>query len=148
MQTGWGVESGPASRVLTAPQQAYTRELIEAAPGRDWDFRNFHALRAACSAGQAVSSQGRPDRGLVPRPDRSVVEPFFHFQRSARCASLLAAFSTKRIRLHQARQIGTPSCWAEAGLAWRAAKPFSRLSRAPIFPRRALQMRRVDTSTP
>lgn len=47
MQKGRVIESGPAARVLTAPQQAYTRELIEAAPGRGWDFRNFRALRAA-----------------------------------------------------------------------------------------------------
>lgn len=47
MQKGRVIESGPAARVLTAPQQAYTRELTEAAPGRDWDFRNFRALRAA-----------------------------------------------------------------------------------------------------
>ncbi|MVW79447.1 dipeptide ABC transporter ATP-binding protein [Bordetella sp. 02P26C-1] len=47
MQKGRVVESGPASQVLTAPQQPYTRALIEAAPGRDWDFRNFCALRAA-----------------------------------------------------------------------------------------------------
>jgi peptide/nickel transport system ATP-binding protein len=47
MRKGCVVESGPAARVLTAPQEAYTRDLIEAAPGRDWDFRNFRALRAA-----------------------------------------------------------------------------------------------------
>lgn len=47
MQKGCVVESGPASRILTTPQQAYTRDLIEAAPGRHWDFRNFCALRAA-----------------------------------------------------------------------------------------------------
>lgn len=47
MQKGCVVESGPAAQVLTDPQQAYTRALIEAAPGRNWDFRNFCALHAA-----------------------------------------------------------------------------------------------------
>ena len=41
MQNGRIVESGPAEKVLTAPQQEYTRALIDAAPGRDWNFQNF-----------------------------------------------------------------------------------------------------------
>lgn len=41
MQNGRVVEAGPAEKVLTSPEQDYTRALIEAAPGRDWDFQNF-----------------------------------------------------------------------------------------------------------
>ena len=41
MQNGHVVEAGLAETVLTAPRQAYTRALIEAAPGRHWDFQNF-----------------------------------------------------------------------------------------------------------
>lgn len=43
MQQGRIVEAGRAQDVLTAPQQGYTRALIDAAPGRDWDFQNFRA---------------------------------------------------------------------------------------------------------
>ena len=47
MQHGRIVEQGPAAQVLTHPQQAYTRALLDAAPGRGWDFANFRPVAAA-----------------------------------------------------------------------------------------------------
>jgi ABC-type glutathione transport system ATPase component len=47
MQHGKIVEQGPAADILTNPQQAYTRQLLEAAPGRDWDFANFRPIVGA-----------------------------------------------------------------------------------------------------
>ncbi len=44
MQRGQVVETGSAETVLTEPRHAYTRALIDAAPGRDWDFRNFRPI--------------------------------------------------------------------------------------------------------
>jgi peptide/nickel transport system ATP-binding protein len=44
MQHGRVVEQGPAAEILTRPQQAYTRALLEAAPGRGWDFANFRPV--------------------------------------------------------------------------------------------------------
>ncbi|WP_315838900.1 ABC transporter ATP-binding protein [Bradyrhizobium prioriisuperbiae] len=44
MQHGRIVEQGPAGEILTHPQQAYTKQLLEAAPGRDWDFANFRPM--------------------------------------------------------------------------------------------------------
>ncbi|WP_336069453.1 ABC transporter ATP-binding protein [Nitratireductor rhodophyticola] len=44
MQKGKIVEFGPAADVLTAPKQSYTQLLLEAAPGRHWDFQNFRPL--------------------------------------------------------------------------------------------------------
>ncbi|WP_432696207.1 ABC transporter ATP-binding protein [Marinobacterium sp. YM272] len=41
MQRGKVVEYGPASDVLGNPKAEYTRQLIEVAPGRSWDFANF-----------------------------------------------------------------------------------------------------------
>jgi peptide/nickel transport system ATP-binding protein len=46
MQHGRIVEQGPAAQVLTHPQQAYTRQLLDGAPGRQWDFANFRPVAA------------------------------------------------------------------------------------------------------
>jgi peptide/nickel transport system ATP-binding protein len=44
MQNGRVVEQGAAAEVLTNPRQPYTRSLLEAAPGRGWDFANFRPV--------------------------------------------------------------------------------------------------------
>ncbi len=49
MQHGRIVEQGPATQVLTDPQQAYTRQLLDAAPGRGWDFANFRPVALAAA---------------------------------------------------------------------------------------------------
>jgi peptide/nickel transport system ATP-binding protein len=50
MQHGRIVEQGPAARVLTNPQVAYTQALLDAAPGREWDFPNFRPVAVAAAA--------------------------------------------------------------------------------------------------
>jgi peptide/nickel transport system ATP-binding protein len=47
MQKGRIVEQGPAGKILTHPKEAYTRALLEAAPGRNWDFANFRPVAEA-----------------------------------------------------------------------------------------------------
>src|SRR3954452_3092208 len=50
MQHGRIVEQGPAGEILTNPQQAYTRQLLDAAPGRAWDFANFRPVAMPAAA--------------------------------------------------------------------------------------------------
>ncbi|WP_407155298.1 ABC transporter ATP-binding protein [Bradyrhizobium sp. STM 3557] len=47
MQKGRIVEQGPAGDVLTSPKEDYTRALLDAAPGRNWDFANFRPVAEA-----------------------------------------------------------------------------------------------------
>jgi peptide/nickel transport system ATP-binding protein len=47
MQKGRIVEQGPAGDVLTSPKEDYTRALLDAAPGRAWDFANFRPVAEA-----------------------------------------------------------------------------------------------------
>jgi len=43
MFQGEVVEQGSAAEVFGHPRHAYTRALLEAAPGRDWQFGKFQA---------------------------------------------------------------------------------------------------------
>ncbi|WP_185982888.1 ABC transporter ATP-binding protein [Aureimonas mangrovi] len=54
MQKGRIVEYGPAAQVLGAPKEPYTRALLEAAPGKHWDFPNFRPLEVAVPVATAV----------------------------------------------------------------------------------------------
>ena len=47
MQNGSIVEASSALNILADPQHEYTRLLIDAAPGRYWDFQNFCQLTSA-----------------------------------------------------------------------------------------------------
>ena len=81
MQHGRIVEQGPAAQVLTHPQQAYTRQLLDAAPGRGWDFANFRPVAVASSHAAVIPgrcehrTRNLEDAGLVLRDHPGMTEP-------------------------------------------------------------------------
>ena len=60
MKKGRIVEYGPAETVLRHPSEAYTRELIDAAPGRNWDFANFRRGRRRGGDGKFLTVPAEP----------------------------------------------------------------------------------------
>jgi peptide/nickel transport system ATP-binding protein len=46
MQRGQVIEYGPADQVLADPQQPYTRQLMDAVPGKGWDFAGGRRISA------------------------------------------------------------------------------------------------------
>ncbi|MER1968427.1 ABC transporter ATP-binding protein [Castellaniella sp. GW247-6E4] len=46
LQNGRIIEQGAPQDIIPRPCEDYTRELIQSAPGRDWDFKNFRPFDA------------------------------------------------------------------------------------------------------
>ena len=55
MHNGRIVEAGNAEQVLTRPSQPYTQALIDAAPGRTWDFQHFRPATHSAAAPTATA---------------------------------------------------------------------------------------------
>ena len=87
MQHGKIVEQGPAAQVLTHPQQAYTRALLDAAPGRGWDFANFRPVVGEAVAAPSASNRRQSSHCATTRSQSRT--PMRHAKRNcfAACAS-------------------------------------------------------------
>ncbi|MFL9652218.1 ABC transporter ATP-binding protein [Streptomyces sp. PB17] len=65
MRRGTVVEQGPTKRLLTAPEDEYTRALLDSVPRRGWDPAAALRDRAAAVRDRAAASAGGQDSGKV-----------------------------------------------------------------------------------
>ncbi len=106
MQHGRIVEQGPAAEVLTHPQQAYTRTLLDAAPGRGWDFANFRPVAATALSSSLRAKRSNPDFCLGDHLDCFVASLLAMTRRVMQIRNCFAACACRGRRANVADLVG------------------------------------------
>jgi peptide/nickel transport system ATP-binding protein len=66
MRQGRVVEHGEAARIFSAPQHEYTRALLAAAPGREWNFGGPPQTTEAKATSEPLGSSAQPRSSATP----------------------------------------------------------------------------------